>query len=743
MAKHSLRLIFFIALLILFTAFIPNSGDKIQPLLYEKGNEYYKNGNFQSALLSFNSAISEGEIYSQRYPWIQFKIGICQFKTSQYLEAIRTFEENYSNLITINDYVSFFALLSKLALKDTLATISHLNNFISSFPDSPLMPLIDSLAAHLYFARSEYNSAAYFYKRQLKYPYFDRGEIYGRLIKISGELGNIETLTGDAFLILRKYPYHPQAELAYQEILKVLGSKISESDFEKIYDYLVKTKQFNNAERLLRFQERSSGETERTRWCKIEIKYERKQYQLALNDCINQRSNFENIRYLRNVDLTIARSYLKLGFTEKSIETYAEFQKRYPRDFLSPEVLWKIAWLYEELGDIRMARQYYEKLVSVYPKSSFVSEAKFRVGLGFYGAGKFTYARAIWKKYLLNANNPYEQSRFQYWIAKTYFKEKNFLDYLEGLSQLSETPFNSYYNLKAYILTIDNTPNHKKMDSLLWELHHEQISFLGAHLHSMERALIVQDILGDKYARYELNSIQNGSRRTFWQYTFAMAELQELLGNFGKSFRLYRNVYNRNFSDKEWEEWIFLFKKLYPLYYHDYVQYYSEDRNLIPALIWAIIKKESAFEAEIVSFANAYGLMQIIPPTAKEITRELGLEFRDARKLYIPDFNINLGTYYLSELLKRYNWNFYHALAAYNAGPHRVDRWRKTVETDDDDFFMENIEYSETRKYVRMVMQYYWTYFLLLNPQGIPDDVISFPQRLAREPWYHELKGIR
>jgi soluble lytic murein transglycosylase len=743
MVKHLLKITFSVLLLILFTASVPNTGDKIQPLLYEKGNEFYKNGNFQSALESFNSAISEGEIFSQRYPWIQFKIGFCQFKTSQYLEAIRTFEENYSKLSTVKDYISYFALVSKLALKDTLATISHLNNFISSFPDSPLMPLVDSLAAHLYFAREDYNSAVYFYKRQLKHPYFDRGEIYGRLIQISRELGQVGALEDDAFKILKKYPYHPQADFAYQEILKVLGSKISERDFEKLYDYLIKTNQFDKAERLIRFQERSSGENELTQWCRIEIKYKKKKYQLAMDDCINQRDTFKNLRYLRQIDLTIARCYLRMGFTKKSIAAYAEFQKRYPRDFLSPEVLWKIAWLYEGLGNVGMARQYYEKLISIYPNSDFVSESRFRVGLGFYSQGKYTFARAIWKKYLLQVKSRYEKPRFEYWIAKTYFKEKDFPNYLKELSILSETPFNSYYNLKAYILTIDNTPNHQKMDSLLWELHHEQMSFLGDHLQSMERAFIVQDILGDKYARYELNSIQNGARRTVWQYTFAMAELQELLGNFGKSFRLYRNVYNRNFSGKEWEEWIFLFKKLYPLYYHNYVQHYSQNRNLIPALIWAIIKKESAFETEIVSFANAYGLMQIIPPTAKEITRELGLEFRDARKLYVPDFNINLGTFYLSELLKRYNWNFYYALAAYNAGPHRVDRWQKTVQTDDDDFFMENIEFSETRKYVRMVMQYYWTYFLLLNPQGIPEDVISFPQRLAREPWYHELKGIR
>jgi soluble lytic murein transglycosylase len=131
--------------------------------------------------------------------------------------------------------------------------------------------------------------------------------------------------------------------------------------------------------------------------------------------------------------------------------------------------------------------------------------------------------------------------------------------------------------------------------------------------------------------------------------------------------------------------------------------------------------------------------MQIIPRTANQIAAELGMEFKDVRLLYEPQVNIDMGSYYLTELLKRYQWNLYYALAAYNAGPHRVDRWQKIINTNDDDFFMENIEFSQTRSYVRIVLQYYWTYYLILHPQDTPDDVFSFPKKLTREDWYNEL----
>ena len=184
---------------------------------------------------------------------------------------------------------------------------------------------------------------------------------------------------------------------------------------------------------------------------------------------------------------------------------------------------------------------------------------------------------------------------------------------------------------------------------------------------------------------------------------------------------------------------IFVFKRLYPLYYDMEISRNAEKRGLVPEIIWAIVKQESAFASQIISYANAYGLMQIIPPTAKQIAKQLGMEIKDIRLLYDPSINIDMGTYYLTELLKRYQWNLYYALAAYNAGPHRVDRWQNIINTSDDDFFMENIEFSQTREYVRVVIQYYWTYYLILHPQEIPNDIFSFPRKLSREKWYNGL----
>lgn len=725
------------SLLIVGVPLVSPKGDSVIPYYYERGNELYKKGDYGSALEAFRKAINEKEVITQRFPWIHFKIGFCQYQIAKYQDAIRTFQENAPELQIIKDYVEFFVIRSKLASGDTLTAVREFGAFLDRYPDSPVTPIIDSLCAEIHFARGNFDLASRYYKKQLKYPYFDKGDLYSKLIEIEKIVGgkNLESLL---FTLIEKYPFHPKSESSYLELLKILGSRIPETKFTKLFDYVVETRQYEKAERLLRFQIGSNGETELTRWLKIELQYKRGNYAEALQACFEQRKTFSQLKYLREIDLHIARCYLRLGQVDKSIEAYAIFQRRFPTDYLSPEVLWKIAWLYEELKDYSMARQYYEKLNTIYPRSQFLQEARFRVGLNYYRDQHYILARVAWQKALALENDRYEKPRYQYWIAKTYLREKDFVNYLKELENLTDTPFLSYYNLKAFLLTTDDDSRHHQVDSLLWEMHHDQTSHLGGFINLLQRTLVVQEILGNIFARYELdNHFDKTSSQ--WEYRFALAELNENLGNYGKAYRLFRNIYNKYFSNQEWQQWVFLFKRLYPLYFDTEVNQNAEKRNLTPEIIWAIIKKESAFAPRIVSYANAHGLMQIIPPTAHQIARELGMDFKDIRLLYEPEVNIDMGSYYLTELLKRYQWNLYYALAAYNAGPHRVDRWQKIIDTNDDDFFMENIEFSQTRSYVRVVLRYYWTYYLILHPQDVPDDVFSFPKKLTREDWYNEL----
>ena len=78
--------------------------------------------------------------------------------------------------------------------------------------------------------------------------------------------------------------------------------------------------------------------------------------------------------------------------------------------------------------------------------------------------------------------------------------------------------------------------------------------------------------------------------------------------------------------------WTFLLKQLYPFYFDGEVNKYAQKWQITPASIWAVMKKESAFEPQIISYADAYGLMQIITPTAKRLSSELGLQLEDVRQ---------------------------------------------------------------------------------------------------------------
>ena len=130
-----------------------------------------------------------------------------------------------------------------------------------------------------------------------------------------------------------------------------------------------------------------------------------------------------------------------------------------------------------------------------------------------------------------------------------------------------------------------------------------------------------------------------------------------------------------------------------------------------PALVLAIARQESQFAVDARSPVGALGLMQLMPATAKETSRRMGLPFAEHRLRYDADYNVAIGSAYLDRLLGRYRGVEYLSVAAYNAGPGSVSRWirnhgdpRRMSEHDRIDW-LELIPYSETRNYVQRVME--------------------------------------
>ncbi len=121
--------------------------------------------------------------------------------------------------------------------------------------------------------------------------------------------------------------------------------------------------------------------------------------------------------------------------------------------------------------------------------------------------------------------------------------------------------------------------------------------------------------------------------------------------------------------------------------------------------ILAIIRAESAFDRFARSPANARGLMQLIPTTAKSTARKHGIAYRKKSDLYNAEKNIFLGSAYLEDLYNQFNGNFAMAAAGYNAGPHRVSRWQKRY-CGNPVLWIDTIPITETRRYVRRTLLY-------------------------------------
>jgi soluble lytic murein transglycosylase-like protein len=132
----------------------------------------------------------------------------------------------------------------------------------------------------------------------------------------------------------------------------------------------------------------------------------------------------------------------------------------------------------------------------------------------------------------------------------------------------------------------------------------------------------------------------------------------------------------------------------------------SHSLDLSPAVLWALMRRESFFDADIVSLAGAYGLMQLLPRTARRMAGTRGLPEPSPSDLFVPAMNLRLGASYLAQLREEASGNWVRALASYNAGEINGERWEARLRPSEDPAVgILLISYTETRSYVYNVLR--------------------------------------
>ncbi len=155
---------------------------------------------------------------------------------------------------------------------------------------------------------------------------------------------------------------------------------------------------------------------------------------------------------------------------------------------------------------------------------------------------------------------------------------------------------------------------------------------------------------------------------------------------------------------------------VYPLAYRAFVEKYAPTGKNPPEYLYTIMLKESAYNPHDVSYADAIGLLQMIPPTSRKVAAHVGVPYTDD-VLYDPEGNIRFGAWYIGHLLQKFKGQIAIGAGSYNAGPKAMMKWLDKNGTRPLDEFVELCPYTQTREYMKKALAIYARYTWLYDKE--------------------------
>ncbi len=371
-----------------------------------------------------------------------------------------------------------------------------------------------------------------------------------------------------------------------------------------------------------------------------------------------------------------------------AFELFRDVTRRFPTSPQAPEAFYAIARIQQEAGDHAQALATYEELARRYPRATVSDDARWRAAWVRYLAGQYAAAERAFGA-LAASRSMNLRVAAEYWRGRTLERLGNDDAARARYARVAEEDTSYYAELAETRLGREAPPAGEPMAPAPPPF---PAGLAGPHA---ERARALQTLGLLRLARREVDVARDaGAPRDL------VLEAYEAIGARGPAIRLARAAAPDEVT-----------AALYPLGYWELVLPAARSRGLDPLFVTALIRQESLFDPEAVSPANAHGLMQLLPSTARRVAGTLGTSPpASTQALHHPPLNVELGTALLASLLEQYGGSRVKALAAYNAGEDAVAKWERRYAGRDIDEFVELISYRETRDYVKAVLSNYRRY---------------------------------
>jgi len=607
----------------------------------------------------------------------------------------------------LSDYVDFLDAEASHEAGDDAAAEAILHGFTTRYPESIFDVQAPELEANILLGASKLTAAREVLAAAAGTASAQRSGFELVEGEVEQALGQQQAAQGTFKRVLLEHPLSPEALIARAKLTEAgAEATLTLADLRSLADAYYNAGRYDQASEQFQALVREPGLDAATKAtfavseaaCQLKLKRLTVAEAEALPDTADENG-------ARRLDLLmeLAREH---DNTDGQKQIVAEMETRFPHSPWLTDALFSSGNMYLLKRDYPTAIQYYSDLATRFPTDKNAASAHWRAGWLSYRLGQLQDAERIFDEQIRQYPAAVETVSALYWRGRLY-------------ETLDHNAASAAANYRAIV--------HVYQHFFYAQMARKRLAALGATLPASDpqldrlqapplphlvdttpedsphlaKARLLANAGLNEYIADEIKADPDSSS---WS-ALAEGQIYSSYGEYYRAVRALKRALPGSASASIDSIPLVYWRILFPEPWWDTIQAESAKNGLDPYLVVSLIRQESEFDPSVISHANAYGLMQLLPAVGRKMAHEEGISTFQTFQLLDPAMNIRLGTRYLKEMLDRFGGVQEYALAAYNAGDYRVADWQAAGPYSGIDEFVESIPFTETREYVQAILR--------------------------------------